>query len=188
MTPSDSGPSSAQALRNRGLDAWQRRCGWPIASALVLALTWVAVQSQLLPALHRETARLEVQREHAKDAAERIQARDAPARPAPTPVFPGVEHRGQDVGNLLDLAQRRGLLVERADYRVDPVAGAQMTRLHAQLPVVGTYSDVRAFIADILDSLPNLALESVELERTNTRAARLHATLHLVLFYDGEAR
>jgi Tfp pilus assembly protein PilO len=173
-----------QALRNRALQAWQDHLGAPAVFALCAVAVAALLQFQLRPA--QERARDELQRRQAR-AEQVARAASAAGQAAPrdplAQAVPEVTLRGQDVGALLAAAKRSGLVVDRADYTVETVSGAPLTRLHANLPVSGSYSNVRKFIAEVLNAMPHATLESLQLERADTQAAQLQATLRIVLFY-----
>ncbi len=180
--------TGSQAFAMRALTGWERHWGWPAALSLALLLTAAMVQWQLRPALQHEGAALRAQRAEAERRAAR-EVRVAPVAPADrlAAMVPEVMRRGHDVGILLDSARESGLTVERADYAVDTLPGGSVTRLHARLPVTGSYAEVRGYVARILNSLPHAALESLQLERQSTQSARLQATLRVVLFYREES-
>jgi Tfp pilus assembly protein PilO len=173
-----------QALRNRARQAWQTHLGAPAVFALCAVGVAALLQFQLHPA--QERTRDDLQRRQVRvEQATRAASSAAPAKPrdALAQALPDVATRGQDVGALLAAAKRSNLVVDRADYTVESVSGAPLTRLHANLPVTGSYSDIRKFIAEVLNAMPNATLESLQLERPDTQAAQLQATLRIVLFY-----
>jgi Tfp pilus assembly protein PilO len=173
-----------QALRNRALQAWQTHLGAPAGFALCAVAVAALLQFQLRPAQERAREDLQRRQVRAEQAARAASsAGQATPRDPLAQALPDVAARGQDVGALLATAKRSKLVVDRADYTVESVSGAPLTRLHANLPVTGSYSDVRKFIAEVLNAMPNATLESLQLERPDTQAAQLQATLRIVLFY-----
>jgi len=177
-------PSNERAMRNRALQWWQAHLGTPAALALGAVAAAALLQFQVRPVQERARDGLQLRQAQLDQAA---RAASGPGQTAPRDPFaqalPDVAARGQDVGTLLAAAKRSKLVVDRADYTVESVSGAPLTRLHANLPVSGSYSDVRRFIAEVLNTLPNATLESLQLERPDTQAAQLQATLRIVLFY-----
>ncbi|MGE5522266.1 MAG: hypothetical protein ACM3SS_01015, partial [Rhodospirillaceae bacterium] len=51
-----------------------------------------------------------------------------------------------------------GVVVERTDYRAASDAPAGIARYQIALPVKGTYAQVRAFVAALLEAVPTLAV------------------------------
>ena len=175
-----------QARCNRSFDAWARHFGTPASIAAALLVGAFIVEFQIRPSQERTLAALVQERVQVELAVH--QRGKNPSGPSgernPLPqALPDVATRGKDIGALLASARRSELVVERADYAVESVAGAPLTRLHANLPVTGSYANIRKFIAEVLNAMPNATLESVQLERTDTQSARLQATLRIVLFY-----
>jgi len=179
--------TSEQALRNRALQWWHAHLGKPAWFALAAIFIALLLQFQLRPAQERTRSALLLQRAQAEQSARVALGAGSASQSAPrdplSQWLPEVALRGKDVGALLATAKRSHLAVERADYTVESVSGAPLTRLHANLPVSGSYSDVRRFIAEVLNSMPNATLESLQLERPDAQAAQLQATLRIVLFY-----
>jgi len=173
-----------QALRNRVLQAWQTHLGAPAVVALCAMAVAALLQFQLRPVQERSREDLQRGLARAEQAARAASeaGRGAPRDPL-AQALPEVSLRGQDVGALLAAAKRSRLVVDRADYVVEAVSGAPLTRLHANLPVSGSYGDIRRFIAEVLNAMPNATLESLQLERPDTQVAQLQATLRVVLFY-----
>lgn len=174
------------ALRNRVLDAWDRHFGPPAWMALALLALCLIVQFQVRPAQERTRTSLMLQAVQAERAAAQRQKNPHESMRDRDPLseaLPEVGARGRDIGMLLASATRSELTVDRADYVVESIAGVPITKLHANLPVTGSYSNVRKFIADVLNAMPNATLESIQLERTDTQSTKLQATLRIVLFY-----
>jgi Tfp pilus assembly protein PilO len=176
-----------QATRNRAFQLWGTHLGVPAWVAVGLIVIALLLQFQVRPAQERARAALVLQRAQVEQAASAQRAASATgqtaARDPMSQALPEVGQRGQDVGMLLATAKRNRLTVERADYTVESVAGAPLSRLHANLPVSGSYADLRMFIAEVLNAMPNATLESLQLERADTRSPQLQATLRVVLFY-----
>jgi hypothetical protein len=180
----------SQILRNRLGVFWHRHMGRPAWVALALVLGVAAVQWRVLPALTDEQQRLETRLlrlpagTHSATAAPAA----APAAQAPTGLeLPSDRQRAADIELLVETAQRNGLTLERADYTLAPPNGNAAARLQATLPLSGTYTGLRRYIAAVLNALPHSALESLSIERADAQSVQLQATARLVLFYRPEA-
>lgn len=182
----------SQVLRNRLGVFWHRHMGRPAWVALALVLAVAALQWRVLPALTDEQQRLETRLLRLPVGAHSASASTPPAALAPTAQAPtGLElpsdrQRAADIELLVETAQRNGLTLERADYALAPPNGNAATRLQATLPLSGTYTGLRRYIAAVLNALPHSALESLSIERADAQSVQLQATARLVLFYRAE--
>jgi hypothetical protein len=172
------------ALYNRAGRAWHQHLGRPAWLALVVLAAGAAVQWRLLPEQGREQQRLKA-RLLALPAATAAPASAWAAAAAPLEL-PPLRQRGTDVELIVEAAQRSGLGLERADYALAAPAGNAATRLQVSLPLSGTYSGLRRYVATVLNTLPHAALESLSIERADAQSAQLQATAKLVLFYRSE--
>lgn len=173
-------------LRNRFAPWWERHFGWPAigGALLLLAIAWV--QWQWLPSLHAEQQRLAARVKNLPDTGTLASA--APANLPSSSLrtlheLPPQSQRGRDVAALIEAVERSELTLERADYALAPNTGGTVLRLQATLPLSGTYANVRRYVATVLNSLPNAALESLQLERASAQSPQLKATAKMVLFY-----
>lgn len=85
-------------------------------------------------------------------------------------------------GVLLYMAGANGLEPEKAVYKTDHHKYASFSRYQVSLPVRGTYVDIRTFINQALNALPNLALNEISLVRQDTASDEVEASLRFTLF------
>jgi hypothetical protein len=182
----------SQLLRNRLGVFWHRHLGRPAWVALALVLAGAVVQWRVLPTLTAEQQRLETRLLRLPAGLHSPMASmvpiAAPAAQAPAGLeLPSDRQRAADIELLVETAQRNGLTLERADYTLASPNGNAAARLQATLPLSGTYTGLRRYIAAVLNALPHAALESLSIERADAQATQLQATARLVLFYRPEA-
>lgn len=79
-------------------------------------------------------------------------------------------------------ALRHGLAVERADFRWVREADAPWIRYQITLPVRAGYVSVRAWLDEILQVLPGLALDELRLRREAASEGALESQVRLTLF------
>ena len=79
-------------------------------------------------------------------------------------------------------ARRQGVQIEQAEFRFSNEAGEPLLRYLIVLPVKSDYRALRGFVREALRELPALALEEVNLRRSDVKAAALDAQLRFVLF------
>ena len=168
---------------------WNSRLGWPGAVgagglAMCLALYFSAVQ----PARQR----LDTARDSAVSLQLRIaqagQTSNDSARPideqlaAFYQVFPG-EHETTDwIGMIADIAQRGGLGLQQAEYKVERDKSGKLIRFQMSLPLKGEYQAIRRFLSDLRAEIPIVSLEQVQFERQKVGDPLVDAKIRLVIF------
>ena len=175
------------ALRNRLGVFWHRHMGRPagVGGGLLAALS--VLQWQVRPGLVSEQRRLEARLLSLPAQAAPAVATGTASTQAPAGLdLPPERQRASDIEVLVETAQRSGLMLERADYALAPANGNAASRLQATLPLTGTYGGLRRYVADVLNTLPHAALESLSIERADAQSSQLQATARLVLFYRAE--
>lgn len=148
-----------------------------LAAALVLQLAAVGPARDAVAA---QAERLAVLRHAAA-------ARTAEAPPPPVDPLAGLPPAGaaaQQIGELERLARAHDLDLPRGQYSVAPLAGTSLQRWQLVLPLEGPYPALHAFLAAVLERLPNLALDELKLERERIESVDLHAELRLSLFVE----
>lgn len=148
---------------------WPSRLGRPglaavlaIAAALPLA-GWLTPQWQAQAAARAEAVR-------------RVPlAAPPPAAADALPALPQVGDPATRVADLLALALRHGVRVDRTQQQLQSQGPVQ--RLQLSLSAHGRYADLRAFISAALLADPGLALDTLQLRRANAGATELDAEL-----------
>lgn len=79
-------------------------------------------------------------------------------------------------------ALARGVPTEKADYRVQALAGTPLEKISLELPVRGSYPAVRSWLADVQAGMPELALDELALRRTDIGRADIEARVRFVIF------
>lgn len=167
----------------------QRSLGWPAAAGLVALAGAVVAYAWWIPLLKAEHDR-EGQRARLRIELPRLnEAAADPEREALhwIDALPRVDQRGQQVRLLIERAKSSGVTMERTDYAVQADTTLPISRLSVSVPVQGSYASVRRYVAGVLNDLPNAALESLQLERGDTRSDDLRATAKLLLLFRVDA-
>lgn len=102
-------------------------------------------------------------------------------------VFPDTRVAVSALGKIHRHAQERGLELERGEYRLVDDQSGRLIAYQANLPVRGSYVQVRQFLAAILADLPYVALEEVAFERRRISDATIEAKVRLTLYIAREA-
>ena len=83
--------------------------------------------------------------------------------------FYGFFARGENIteqlAKLYEIAKANGLEMQRAEYRMTSVASTKLDRYQVVLPMQGSYSTIRAFVASALRELPTLSVDQVQFQR-----------------------
>jgi hypothetical protein len=166
----------------------RRVFGWPgLAGALVLAAAATAVSA--VPALDVNT---QSALEHARLA--RVAKASQPARESHAndeahllanlpELFPSLAQSGDDVATILAQAQAANLTLGSAQYQVGGDRSGPLTTYQVLLPVKDRYVSIRRFVALVLDSVPNAALQEIHVERPAVGGDVLDARIRFDLIY-----
>lgn len=79
------------------------------------------------------------------------------------------------VQELMVMAERRGVMLARGEYRLQPDVPGGFLRYRIRLPLKGKMSVVYGFIQDALKAQPALALERVQFKRERSDALEVEA-------------
>jgi hypothetical protein len=180
-----------RAARTSSWRQWYRiHLGWPGLAALALLAACVACWVAWMPELARERSRLDGRQQvTASSTRGTTDALTQRALETLAPEdLPALRQRGADLEALVGAAQRHGLVLQRADYSAGAAVGGRLVRVEANLPLSGSYAQLRSFIAAVLNDLPHAALDSLHMERPNSQSAQLQVQARWVLFYREDAR
>ncbi len=79
------------------------------------------------------------------------------------------------------VASRNGLMDTRADSRDTLETGTPLVRVKIEIPVTGSYTAIRNWIAELLKTLPSLTLDGLELRRADIAKPQLDARVRFQL-------
>lgn len=173
-------------LRERVLHS-ARRAGW--AGALGVALLVGAALVHVVGG-----AALEARREALGAERTRLLRADPAAVAVPdgaTPAerladfyrgFPPLRELPRALARIHAHADRHALDLERADYRSADEAGTPLVRVSVTVPVRGEFAAIYAWLSELLGDMPELALESLSVRRSDGEIAYVDAELRLALF------
>ncbi len=190
-------------LRRLGV-AWRLHVGRPGLIGLIglaAAVYLIAVEGPSLK--HRQAELAQRQQALRDEAAKTPAARTRPTRMAAVSnaialleSLPPPTRRGADLARLVELAHQSKVELARGDYaveRLDAAADAAalgdeaVSQWRLQLPVRGNYAQLRHFAAEMLNTLPHVALDGLQIDRPDTLQAELETTLRITFFYRGRS-
>lgn len=176
------------AARRAGWAA-QRRLGRAGLVGLVLAAASLAAAMTV--------ARIEADARRFDDEGRRLQQALAAAdRSDASPVtpreqlqrfqawFPPLSQGLDDLRAVFAAAGKHGVMLAKGEYTVKRADdGSRIARVQALLPVSDGYPKVKAFVGEVLNTLPHASLTELRLERGASGPDRLEARVLLTLFY-----
>lgn len=97
-------------------------------------------------------------------------------------VFPRVSVAVSSLNKIHGHARARDIELERGEYRIVDDGSGRLIAYQADLPIKGSYVQIRQFLAAILADLPFVALEEVAFERRRISDATIEAKVRLTLY------
>lgn len=173
-----------------------RGWGWPAAAGAALLLASAALAWGATPDLRRAEAAAaeEIDLWQHRAAARRARgasggaALDAAGTGAAfRHAFPLADSRSPRVATLVATAERRGLVLQSMDLRLQPEPTLGLARYRIQMPLQGSYAAVRGLVADSLRQDPALALDALQLQRDEDAAGGLRVELRWSLYSQPDA-
>lgn len=98
-------------------------------------------------------------------------------------TFPQPQALSQQLRTLHEVTESHQLFMGKVDYKLSDVGGTPLKRYAVSYSLVTDYPSLRVYLAEVLQALPNAALEDIELERFSEGAQMLEARLGLVLYF-----
>lgn len=96
--------------------------------------------------------------------------------------FPNAESINGTWGRISKLLEKSGLIVEHSIYESSPEKHAGLLRYHLNMPVKAAYPQIRDFLAEVIQAIPNAALENVSFKRESVDSPIVDANISLVLY------
>lgn len=166
----------------------RRVLGWPgLAGAVVLAVA--AAAASAVPALNVDTQSVRESVRLARAAKPSAPTRQAHAEDqahllATLPeLFPSFAQNGDDVATILAQARAANLMLGSAQYQIGGDRSGPFTTYQVLLPVKDRYVSIRRFVALVIDSVPNAALQEIHVERPAVGGDVLEARIRFDLIY-----
>lgn len=90
------------------------------------------------------------------------------------------------ISELDRIAKENSVELNSSDYRLMMEKEAKLVRYEIQVPLRGTYPQIRAFIANALQSIPTLVLADINVKRETIQMNRVEARLSMFLYLKSE--
>ena len=107
-------------------------------------------------------------------------------------MFPEGASLPQWLNLIAETALKQRLVLNRGDYKltqknITKTKQGQLARYEIVLPVVGQYTQIRQFIAEIMFLMPALALSDLQIKRENSLSPTVEARLVFVQLLQGDS-
>lgn len=97
-------------------------------------------------------------------------------------LFPPVERLTDELESLYTLAQKAGLELQQGEYRLEG-QGQGLVAYRVTLPLRGSYTNIREFVAAVLDSMPIASIDALRFERKKAGDPLLDAQVRLTIHF-----
>ena len=174
-----------QALLNAHLRYQLQRHGWLTGAGLLLLLVSLSLQWLLVEPMHasNEDLRSELSAQRRKRVQKpNLQEDSAKRQAAFYSTLPDSSDTLHAVAVLNRAAKAGAFTLSHGEYRVTRQGSGPLLRYQITVPLHTDYPHVRAWLVQVLNQLPNAALDEVSLKREDAAAPILDAKLRLTLF------
>jgi len=150
-----------------------------IVLALLFLIVAVLPQQRILQALQNKVESMQLTRSDARSGAV---LNDDQALQVFYDFLPQSDSSPYWISELDRIAKENGVELNRSDYRLQLEKESRLVRYEIKFPVRGTYPQIRAFIANTLQSVPILALTDVAIKRETVTLGQVEAHLGMTLY------
>ncbi len=98
--------------------------------------------------------------------------------------FPRIDSSPFWIRELVRVANKQGIEINSSDFRLSIDKGERLARYEMILPIKGRYPQVRAFIAEITEAVPTMAIVGMAIKRENVGSTQLEVRLEVNLYLD----
>ncbi|MDN2670019.1 type 4a pilus biogenesis protein PilO [Janthinobacterium sp. SUN026] len=163
-----------------------RTLSWPsaIGAACLALATFAMQQGDALAARQQQLAAqlAAAARQSALPPATAISLdADADSLAAFHAYLPAHDSIPEQLKTLLDVAQKSGVTLAKADYKPQEDGNTAFLRYQITLPVKAEYAQLQTFIVDALQEMPTLTLDSVLFKREQIEAGEIDARIQFIL-------
>jgi Tfp pilus assembly protein PilO len=96
--------------------------------------------------------------------------------------FPTSDAAPSLLGKIHAAAAANGIVLRSGEYKFDRQPDQKLARYAITLPVVGSYSQLRKFIAAVLADVPAGAIDEIQMHRESISNTQLEARIRLSLY------
>ncbi|MDO9449499.1 MAG: GspMb/PilO family protein [Rugosibacter sp.] len=165
------------------------RHGWPAAIGLVLVVSAIGWQIFGVAALRTQTASLRAEQSALR---KQIAAQaEVQANPQNTPgrrldalyaSLPVAADTLAAVEAIHQAAAANGVKLAQGEYRLARDAGMPWLRYQITLPMQASYPQLRAWLVDVMNAMPTVALDEINFRRDDAGSPAVESRMRLTLF------
>jgi hypothetical protein len=96
--------------------------------------------------------------------------------------FPPIDSSPFWIRELVRIAKKQNVELSSSEYRLVNENDARLARYEMILPVRGSYAQIRAFIADALETVPAMAISAIAIKREAVTSEKLEVRLEINLY------
>jgi Tfp pilus assembly protein PilO len=167
---------------------WLEGIGWPGITGLALCVLSVVIAATAITARLAELDALRAENRglHERLATDSVQSKAKATREeellAFYGFFPPLSTLPDWLERIYGAAEKNGVALEVGEYRLVQEKGWRLARYQLNLPVKGSYGQIRGFIAQVLTDVPASALEEIGFRRDTVGTDRVDVRLRLTLY------
>jgi hypothetical protein len=166
---------------------WLEGIGWPGISGLALCVVSVAIAVTAITARLSELDALReqnrgLQAQLATDGTSRAKATREEEMLTFYGFFPPLSTLPDWLDRIYSAAEKNGVALEVGEYRLVQEKGWRLARYQLTLPVKGSYTQIRGFIAQVLTDVPAAALDEIGFRRDTVGTDRIDVRVRLTLY------
>ncbi len=168
---------------------WLKRLG--LAGQLGIVLLLLAISGYVGMVLPERAKSEQLQLDVAQELAQQDSARLKPMEDKRTTesrlhvfyeFFPEQQRAPQLLKTLYRAAHDESITLSEGEYKFTPAKAGGIGRYQVDLPVRGSYVQIRRFIVKVLNSLPSAALDEVSFKREVVGSMELEASVRFTLY------
>jgi hypothetical protein len=167
-----------------------RRIGWPGQLGFALIVCVLALQFGLNAPMHSTAAKLKSDVAiigndigNTKQSGRREGVRSLDGRLVEFyQYFPSKKERFDLVDSIYAAAVDQAILLEHGEYKLVPLKADKLVAYQINLPVRGTYSQLRKFALQVLKEVPSASLDEISFKREAISNDELEAKIRLTLY------
>ena len=96
--------------------------------------------------------------------------------------FPRIDSSPFWIGELVRVAKKHNVEINGSEFHMTLGKGSRLARYEMVLPIRGRYPQIRAFIADALQSVPAMAIMGINIKRKSVKSTQLEVGLRVNLY------
>jgi hypothetical protein len=97
--------------------------------------------------------------------------------------FPSLATRASKLNQLVEIAKQQQLLLNEVTYKTESNIHQPINRYQVELSVLASYPAIHHFISSVLQKMPFVAIESLNLSRESRQDEAVEARIVLTFFF-----